>query len=505
MLGHVWGVRVSGAVASMAVLWALYFRFAGSYVRVIDRAEFREPSGKVLAGFFDGLPKDPRYDLKSIKAQAAKVTQPACRSGSPGFWSRMLDKLSVVGVVRAQGGNCTATQCTVEYGYTMVDPPPSCTFNAGCGTSTYQNINTSPGSPLGWQVLGPGCTGGTQCPCNQATCVPSCTNSSTCPSGQVCNAGQCVAACTGSSCSPRICQSNGLCGPCTDNSQCPLDAPVCSTSTGNCGPCYGDSDCTFGYLICCEGACLGVLGSSESPCTANCQCESGYCAGGYCTGSGGGGGGGGGCTGLDGECTNDSDCCEGLGCDGSGQCASLDPITVDLSGMGYMLTSVENGVRFDFFGTGKPIQMAWTAKSWNGGFLALDRNGNGKIDNGTELFGNVTPQPKLPSGRGNGFLALAVYDLPANGGNGDGIIDARDAIFSKLVIWVDANHNGITDPGELLSMKQANIQSIALKYETNSWTDMYGNKFRYRSSLMRSPPILPPQQWVYDVLLTLAH
>jgi len=145
--------------------------------------------------------------------------------------------------------------------------------------------------------------------------------------------------------------------------------------------------------------------------------------------------------------------------------------------------------------------MSWTAGAWDGGFLALDRNGNGKIDNGMELFGNVTPQPKPAAGKANGFLALAVFDQPANGGNGDGIIDSRDAIYSKLVVWVDKNHNGISDPGELITLQQAGIQSISLKYDKNSWTDMYGNKFRYRASLMRSAPINPAQQWVYDVIL----
>jgi hypothetical protein len=69
------------------------------------------------------------------------------------------------------------------------------------------------------------------------------------------------------------------------------------------------------------------------------------------------------------------------------------------------------------------------------------------------------------------------------------------------VVWVDKNHNGVSDPGELLTLKQAGIQSISLKYDKNSWTDMYGNKFRYRASLMRSSPIVPAQQWVYDVIL----
>ncbi len=222
-----------------------------------------------------------------------------------------------------------------------------------------------------------------------------------------------------------------------------------------------------------------------------------------CVTSGGGSGGGGGECDEEGCSCSDNDDCDSEYCY-DGTCQDLDPIVVDLSGQGYQMTSAQGGVKFDFFATGNLLQMAWTAGGWNGGFLALDRNGNGKIDNGTELFGNITPQPKLASGRGNGFLALAVFDLPAKGGNGDGMIDQRDSVYSKLLVWVDKNHNGVSDPGELITLKQAGIQSISLKYEKNSWTDLYGNKFRYRASMARIAPISPAQQWVYDVLLRAA-
>jgi len=221
-------------------------------------------------------------------------------------------------------------------------------------------------------------------------------------------------------------------------------------------------------------------------------------------GGGGGEGGGGGC----GECVEDDDCNGGDGefCDGDGCCESgcdedceLDPIIIDITGAGYQLTTLKNGVKFDFAGTGTRNLMSWTAAGWYGGFLALDRNGNGKIDNGSELFGNLTPQPAPPSGQtANGYLALAVYDQPANGGNGDGWIDDKDAIYSKLLIWVDKNHNGVSDPGELLTLKQAGILRISLSYASSPWTDAFGNKFRYRSVMTTTAaPVLP----VYDVLL----
>ena len=106
-----------------------------------------------------------------------------------------------------------------------------------------------------------------------------------------------------------------------------------------------------------------------------------------------------------------------------------------MKGDGFKLTNPAEGVAFDFFLNG-PIQIAWTVPGANEGWLVLPPT-DGKITNGTQMFGNLTPQP--PSSDPNGFEALAVYDDPGNGGNGDGVIDARDAVFTRLRIWKDSN------------------------------------------------------------------
>ena len=119
--------------------------------------------------------------------------------------------------------------------------------------------------------------------------------------------------------------------------------------------------------------------------------------------------------------------------DGSGcNCCSdyYDPIIIDVSGDGYSLTSSAEGVKFDMSGNGQEEQLAWTSAGSDDAFLALDRNGNGKVDGGTDLFSNFTPQPQPAKGSvKNGWAVLAVYDQPENGGNGDGWIDAHDAVY----------------------------------------------------------------------------
>ena len=113
------------------------------------------------------------------------------------------------------------------------------------------------------------------------------------------------------------------------------------------------------------------------------------------------------------------------------------------------LTSVAGGVLFDINGDGVRERVAWTVAGAPVGFLALDRDGDGAIDSLGELFGQVASGQRRPEGTANSFPDLAAFDRPENGGNGDGVISAADAVFAQLRLWVDANHDGVSQPGEL--------------------------------------------------------
>ena len=182
-------------------------------------------------------------------------------------------------------------------------------------------------------------------------------------------------------------------------------------------------------------------------------------------------------------------------------CAPSCPILVDVNGNGFKLSSAETGVAFDIAGNGTPHTFAWTYIGSDDAWLALDRNGNGTIDNGTELFGNFSPQPSPPQGEEkNGFLALAEYDKTANGGNNDGKITSLDSVFASLRLWQDVNHNGISEASELKPLNVLGLSSIELDYKISKKTDEFGNAFRYRAKVT---DVHGTQmgRWAWDVFL----
>jgi hypothetical protein len=169
------------------------------------------------------------------------------------------------------------------------------------------------------------------------------------------------------------------------------------------------------------------------------------------------------------------------------------PIVINFENGSYRLTGTNDPVVFDISGTGHPVRIGWTKRGADEAFLALDRDHDGKITSGVELFGTVTP---LGDGSiaGNGFNALAQSDE-----NHDGVIDEHDAIWSQLLLWRDWNHDAISQPSELTPVAASSWRGIALEYHWTGRRDSWGNSFGYESRVWIANGNRITPRPVYDI------
>ena len=158
------------------------------------------------------------------------------------------------------------------------------------------------------------------------------------------------------------------------------------------------------------------------------------------------------------------------------------PIVLDLKGDGFKYTSIEDGANFDLDADGNIDRTGWTAKQdeFDDAFLVLDKNGDGQVNSGSELFGDQ-------NGEENGYKELAKYD-----DNKDGKIDKNDAVYSQLRLWADMNGDGKVDhPQEWKTLEEMGVKEISIRYEKvydeygNSLTDEYGNDVSLKGSFKR--------------------
>jgi hypothetical protein len=158
-----------------------------------------------------------------------------------------------------------------------------------------------------------------------------------------------------------------------------------------------------------------------------------------------------------------------------GQCS---PIVVDTRRDGIELGPAGRGVSFDVNADGFPDLVQWVRPRGDEAFLALDRNRNGLVDDGSELFGVGTPL--LEGGTApNGFIALAQYDRPLLGGNDDGVISRADAIWPELSMWMDANADGIATRNEMRRPESFGLTSFGTIPKVRRYIDPAGNSLPY--------------------------
>jgi hypothetical protein len=208
------------------------------------------------------------------------------------------------------------------------------------------------------------------------------------------------------------------------------------------------------------------------------------------------------------DCNGSEQCCISQYCQGTWNPESLctwSPLLINLrdNSANYHLTTASEGVWFDLNAVGGLERVAWTLPNSTVAFLVLDRNGNELIDNGSELFGTATVM-RDGSRAANGFDAL--LDLDGGEGVSDHQIDSTDPHYSELRLWVDANHNGHSEQGELVSLADAGVLSILTDYADGRRVDRNGNMYRYKGiAYVQARAGHERRRRVFDVFLTATH
>ncbi|NQY78721.1 MAG: hypothetical protein HRT47_00225 [Candidatus Caenarcaniphilales bacterium] len=154
------------------------------------------------------------------------------------------------------------------------------------------------------------------------------------------------------------------------------------------------------------------------------------------------------------------------------------PLILDLNDDGLDLSSHEDGAHFDLTGDGLADKTAWTKEqdSFDDAFLVWDRNGDGEVNSGKELFGDQ-------HGEADGFDELAKLDS-----NNDGVINADDrfdmngdgeldVVMDELKLWADMDADGKVGEGEMKSLAELGLTSIDVTHtgEEGDVTDEFGN------------------------------
>lgn len=147
-----------------------------------------------------------------------------------------------------------------------------------------------------------------------------------------------------------------------------------------------------------------------------------------------------------------------------------DPLVLDLAGDGLNLTKAGQGAIFDIDADGRLDQTGWV--QGDDALLVLDRNNNGAIDDGSELFGDQ-------NGAANGFIELAKHD-----NNKDNRIDRLDPVYKALKLYQDLNGNGRIEQNELSGLEQMGIKALNLNF-VQANQNLNGNSLLLNGSFER--------------------